>query len=155
MKLTLQPLLYPLPCSPRRIKSLNSPFVALLFSWSYKLLFPQPLSFDGHLRCPGVWGPHFIPSSRSQVHRRQHVYSQWITASCILLPLFFEFPFFVFSNLRTLFAKCRGGGGTPSTSQVSRRSNSGDQDLQIVYPSPNPLDVPTFRHSAKIQPTSL
>ena len=27
-------------------------FVAPLFSWSYKLLFPQPLYFDNHLRCP-------------------------------------------------------------------------------------------------------
>ena len=27
-------------------------FVAPLFSWSYKLLFPQALYFDNHLRCP-------------------------------------------------------------------------------------------------------
>ena len=30
----------------------KSQFVAPLFSWSYKLLFPQFLSFDKHLRCP-------------------------------------------------------------------------------------------------------
>src|SRR5882762_1069180 len=27
-----------------------------LFSWSYKLLFPQALFFDKHLRCPRGWG---------------------------------------------------------------------------------------------------
>jgi hypothetical protein len=35
-------------------------FVAPLFSWSYKLLFPQALYFDNHLRCPpgcGVRAP--------------------------------------------------------------------------------------------------
>src|SRR6266404_1796097 len=31
-------------------------FVAPLFSWSYKLLFPQLLCFDNHLRCPPGWG---------------------------------------------------------------------------------------------------
>jgi hypothetical protein len=29
-------------------------FVPPLFSWSYKLLFPQALSFHNHLRCPRV-----------------------------------------------------------------------------------------------------
>src|SRR5712671_7217295 len=32
-------------------------FARPLFSWSYKLLFPQPVSFDNHLRCPGGGGP--------------------------------------------------------------------------------------------------
>src|SRR5882762_10561034 len=35
-------------------------FVSPLFSWSYNLLFPQPLYFDNHLRCPpgcGVRAP--------------------------------------------------------------------------------------------------
>ena len=27
-----------------------------LFSWSYRLLFPQALCFDNHLNCPWVWG---------------------------------------------------------------------------------------------------
>ena len=31
-------------------------FVAPLFSYSYELLFPQPLSFHNHPHCPGVWG---------------------------------------------------------------------------------------------------
>ena len=33
-------------------------FVAPLFSWSYKLLFPQALCFDKHLRCPRVSPPN-------------------------------------------------------------------------------------------------
>src|SRR6266404_3915715 len=41
-------------------------FVAPLFSWSYKLLFPQALCFDKHLRCP----PGVTPNSsrRSGIH---------------------------------------------------------------------------------------
>jgi len=31
-------------------------FVRPLFSWSYKLLFPQLLYFVNNLRCPRVWG---------------------------------------------------------------------------------------------------
>ena len=38
------------------VYSRPSNFVAPLFSWSYELLFPQPLCFDNHLRCPWVWG---------------------------------------------------------------------------------------------------
>src|SRR6266436_5041474 len=30
--------------------------VGPLFSYSYELLFPQPLSFHNHPHCPGVWG---------------------------------------------------------------------------------------------------
>ena len=104
---------------------------------------------------PGVWGPHFIPNSRSQVHLRQHVYSQWLTASWILLPLFFEFPFFVFSNLRTLLAKYRGWGYPSPIPQDSAVQIPAIKISTSSLPSPNPLDVPTFRHSDKIQPTSL
>ena len=32
--------------------SLLIQFALPLFSWSYELLFPQPLYFDNHLRCP-------------------------------------------------------------------------------------------------------
>jgi len=31
----------------------GAPFVAPLFSWSYELLFPQPLCIHNDLRCPG------------------------------------------------------------------------------------------------------
>ena len=132
MKPALKPLLYPshpLPTAPNPSIRLLWPlcFHGLTNSFSRNLF-----SFMNICVAPGVWGPHFIPNSRSQVHLRQHVYSQWLTASWILLPLFFEFPFFVFSNLRTLFAKCRRVGGPLDFARL-RRSNSGDQDLRIVY----------------------
>ncbi len=45
------------PDSPATHHSLpTAHFVTPLFSYSYELLFPQPLSFHIDLRCPGVWG---------------------------------------------------------------------------------------------------
>jgi hypothetical protein len=41
----------------------NFNFVRPLFSYSYELLFPQPLSFHNHPHCPGVWGPLRTPCS--------------------------------------------------------------------------------------------
>jgi hypothetical protein len=41
-------------------------FAAPLFSWSYELLFPQPLSFQNYLRCPRSVGgalPRNVPCS--------------------------------------------------------------------------------------------
>jgi hypothetical protein len=41
-------------------------FVPPLFSWPYKLLFPQALSFHNHLRCPPGVAPSSSRSSRTQ-----------------------------------------------------------------------------------------
>src|SRR5207245_3185896 len=55
-----------------------SHFVAPLFSWSYKLLFPQAFCFDNSLRCrPGVpplHAPNFISdhSQTDPAHPRSH-----------------------------------------------------------------------------------
>src|SRR6266436_8586991 len=44
-------------------------FARPLFSWSYKLLFPQTICFDQHLRCPpGVGGAAIQPSP--PLHRK-------------------------------------------------------------------------------------
>jgi len=40
------------PVQPSTLLTQKSQFVAPLFSWPYKFLFPQPLSFDKYLRCP-------------------------------------------------------------------------------------------------------
>jgi len=46
--------------------SLVIQFACPLFSWSYELLFPQPLYFDNHLRCPRGGGVRtFFPTVRS------------------------------------------------------------------------------------------
>ncbi len=44
------------PPSDFRFSVGNFNFVRPLFSYSYELLFPQPLSFHNHPHCPGVWG---------------------------------------------------------------------------------------------------
>ncbi len=42
---------------PRAVRDSSAVQIARpLFSWSYKLLFPQALCFYNHLNCPGVWG---------------------------------------------------------------------------------------------------
>ncbi len=42
---------------PRAVRDSSAAQIARpLFSWSYKLLFPQALCFDNHLNCPGIWG---------------------------------------------------------------------------------------------------
>jgi hypothetical protein len=46
------------PVQPSTLLTQKSQFVAPLFSWPYKFLFPQLLSFDKYLRCPpGVGSP--------------------------------------------------------------------------------------------------
>src|SRR5712664_1153013 len=40
----------------RSFDSRASILVGPLFSYSYELLFPQPISFHNHPHCPGVWG---------------------------------------------------------------------------------------------------
>jgi hypothetical protein len=54
---------HPLPTFPRFLFSYTyelplptDRFASPLFSWSYKLLFPQTLCFDNHLRCPLFFG---------------------------------------------------------------------------------------------------
>src|SRR5712675_3068009 len=59
------------PVQPSTLLSQKSQFVAPLFSWSYKLLFPQLLSFDKYLRCPPGWGAPsaFLATNRdSSIH---------------------------------------------------------------------------------------
>src|SRR6266478_1835967 len=52
----------------RSLDSRASILVGPLFSYSYELLFLQPISFHNHPHCPGVWGlcvlcaPTSVPS---------------------------------------------------------------------------------------------
>src|SRR5712671_4759780 len=70
----------PLTVSPFRpsfkaqsgVYSRPSNFVAPLFSWSYELLFPQPLCFYNLLRCPPGGGPH-LPNSAFSVPLRSAI----------------------------------------------------------------------------------
>ncbi len=73
-------------------------FVAPLFSWSYKLLFPQVFYFDNYLRCPpGCGVPRSSPNS---------VYS---VPSVVNPPLRFSFSSIACYRARQQggFAKCQ------------------------------------------------
>jgi len=50
-----------------------STFVSPLFSWSYELLFPQPLSFHNHLRCPPGVPPRGANSQIRNIISALHV----------------------------------------------------------------------------------
>src|SRR5437879_12328955 len=54
-------------------------FVLPLFSWSYELLFPQPLYFDNDLRCPPVWGYPFLQRS---IFQPSNLSTPLLTYSC-------------------------------------------------------------------------
>src|SRR6267154_2474778 len=79
-------------------------FVAPLFSWSYKLLFPQALCFDKHLRCP----PGVTPTVHSLSSRKK--------------------PSVLESATSTLFHKNTGGG--QGLWLVSSKSASSQRDWQ-------------------------
>jgi hypothetical protein len=83
-----------------------------LFSYSYELLFPQPLYFHNHPHCPRV-SPSSIRSYRvataaSSVASAQIKSSQRLARSFSLLPPFFPLPSFIFNRLRTLSQKHPG-----------------------------------------------
>ena len=137
MRLTLKPLLYPQASSPHRIKFLHSPSVAPLFSWSYNLLFSQPLSFDEHLRCPpGVGSALHSEFSFPSASAATRLFS---TAYRLLdsLASLFRVPLLCFQQLADSFCKMRGGWGTSLGFTRFRRSDSRCPDLQIVYADPN------------------
>jgi len=132
VSLATKPLSYSRALFPLR-KTLKSLFVSPLFSWSCELLFPQPLSFDGHLRCPRGCGgctsfrilvPKCICGNTSILNGLPP-----LGFSC----LSFSSSLSLFSATCGLFLQNTGGWGTPPRFRRLRPSNSGDQDLQIVY----------------------
>jgi hypothetical protein len=60
------------PAQPSTLLTQKSQFVTPLFSWSYKLLFPQFLSFDKHLRCPPGCGGRLAIFSSLIAGRHTH-----------------------------------------------------------------------------------
>ena len=81
-----------------------------LFSYSYELLFPQPLYFDNDLNCPGVWGAHAsnfqlcLSVSLWQVPSLSPVESY----SCGLFVAPKRVNSFAIKQIQTLCAKYRG-----------------------------------------------
>ena len=92
-------------------------FVRPLFSWSYKILFPQLSCFHNYLRCyPGVTYRSLhsflfaTPPANSLAPISQLPFLQWLADSLSLLPLFCGGAPFIFNRLQTPFAKHRGWG---------------------------------------------
>src|SRR6266849_2006253 len=99
--------------------TLHSLFVSPLFSYSYELLFPQPLYFDNHPHCSRVWGTSLqspselcasppLPAptlSGWQIHCFQA-----FAASFPSLCALFRTPSLCFQSFAASFPKTPGGG---------------------------------------------
>src|SRR4029077_5459146 len=85
-------------------------FAHPLFSYCYKLLFPQPLCFVNHLRCPIVFlplPPNSVSSPNSVVNRPL---TPLLTYCCELLFVAKKVNSFAIRQIQTLFAKYPGWG---------------------------------------------
>jgi hypothetical protein len=117
VKLTSRPLLSAQSSFSRPSKPSKSLFTAPLFSYSYKLLLPQPLSFHNDPNCPGVTlcglrAPNSVPSVLSFFPSFARVV---FLASCSLfgaLASLSRSPFLCFQQLADSSRKMPAWGGT-------------------------------------------
>src|SRR6266481_1027949 len=120
-----------LPTTHYPLSTLHSLFVSPLFSYSsYELLFPQPLYFDNHPHCPGVWGykppnlpPNSVPPRRClprPCRGGKSIVFRRLLPLFRLFALFSALPPFVFNRLQPLFAKYRGWGIPNATTEHPR-----------------------------------
>jgi len=99
---------------PQAIQSQRSHFVAPLFSWSYELLFPQPLYIQNICVPPGVPPkPLFRSTTTSTCRPRAPIpfninQLRTLVLSCSSFP--HSHP--LFSTACRLFVQKQGGGGT-------------------------------------------
>ena len=156
-------------------------FVSPLFSYSYELLFPQPLYFDNHPHCPGVWGYKPPISLRTLCLRAAAcpdlvgVANPLFSGICCLFPVslrsFSALPPFVFNRLQPLSRKHPGVGYPPSSLQPQtfrdRRSDApGPHESSpstfvlrklepILYPQSYCPCTPSQLHSSTLQEAFL
>jgi hypothetical protein len=90
----------------RRRNSRPSDFARPLFSWSYELLFPQPLCFDNHLRCP-MFSRFALCFSRHSSLAARHfsLLTPFLTCSCRLFVVAKKLNSFAINQIRTPSAK--------------------------------------------------
>ena len=103
-------------------------FAHPLFSYCYKLLFPQLLCFDDHLRCPIVFLalPRNPGSSGKSAANR--TLTPVLTYCCGLFVVAKRFNSFAIKQIRTLFGKDREWGYLASSDpRTSRPSRSGQR----------------------------
>lgn len=179
MKLAPEPLLSLQQLSPRPRKPSNSVFAASLFSYSYGLLFPQLLSFDNHLNCPGVVVYPLCPPCSDLRARFVVLLSRFCCCFSNLQPLgrsglSFSSSRPLFSIACSLFSQnARGWGiphdsaGHPGRALPSLRTSALSAPRRYLYafralPSaactPSRLSTVDCRlpfHNAKIQTTPL
>src|SRR6266481_6265324 len=96
---------------PSRVFSQPFDFVGPLFSYSYELLFSQPLCFDNDLNCPG--GDPIVSLCRRLPRPGRGSKSHVLRALqplCRLFAFFSALVPFVFKSLQPLLPKHAGGG---------------------------------------------
>src|SRR6267143_2907581 len=105
------------------LPTLHSLFVSPLFSYSYELLFPQPLYFDNDPHCPRVWGYKPPIPLRTLCLRAAAcpdlvgVANPLFSGICCLFPVSlrsFLHSFPLFSIVCSLFPKNTRVGGYPA-----------------------------------------
>ena len=88
--------------------SRQSDFARPLFSWSYELLFPQPLCFDNHLRCPIVFSAlPPIPASTANSAMKT-LLTPFLTYYCKLYVVAKKRNSLAIKQIRTLYEKLSG-----------------------------------------------
>jgi len=91
---------------PSDVRTLRRSFVTPLFSYSYELLFPQPLYFDNHPHCPRV-SPLGYPDI--QAFGPSNVPTLLFTKACRLFCISKKVNPFAIKQIQPLFAKDPGG----------------------------------------------
>ena len=101
-------------------------FAHPLFSYCYKLLFPQLLCFDDHLRCPIVFlAPPRTPGSSGKSAANRTL-TPVLTYCCGLFVVAKKVNSFAIKQIQTLFGKHRGWGCLASSyPRTFRPSRSG------------------------------
>ena len=115
-------------------------FVYPLFSYCYELLFPQPLCFENHLRCPLVLrDPHYSQPCILCAAALKSVLTPLLTHSCGLLVVAKKVNSFAISQIQTLFAKRPGWGylasSYPKTFRRSRPSRHAATWTRFAHPT--------------------
>jgi len=124
-------------------------FAAPLFSYSYELLFPQPLCFDNHPHCPGIWASNSRIASVFLCALGVSVANPFLSYACSFFTASKKVNSFAIKQIQPLFRKCRGVGvGIPIPSLDSRRESTktpGAGDATTGHPGWGHVNVQTTR----------
>jgi hypothetical protein len=126
-------------------------FAAPLFSYSYELLFPQPLCFDNHPHCPGIWASNSRIASVFLCALGVSVANPFLSYACSFFTASKKINSFAIKQIQPLFRKCRGVRvGIPIPSLDSRRESTktpGAGDATTGHPGWGYLTAETARQA--------